>query len=209
MSTDLLDDLRDGISLTLAPLNVDQYHQMIRDGILHDGEPIELIRGTLVYKDRRDKIGGVMTHGSRHLNTLNKLNAILSKWVAGRTAFLQIQGPITLNNESEPEPDCSLIAGNVDDFKDEVPHATSVLAVFEVANSSLRTDRRTKLRLYAEASIPLYFIVNLKDNLIEVHSEPISNESRYGQRVEYVPGETLEVAIGDIGSLSIIVQELL
>ena len=209
MSSDILDDVRDGVSLTLAPLNVGQYHQMIRDGILLDGEPIELIRGTLVYKDRRDKTGGVMTHGSRHLNTLNKLNAILSRWVAGRAAFLQIQGPIILNSESEPEPDCSLILGSVDDFRDDVPDAAAVLAVFEVANSSLRTDRRTKLRLYAEASIPLYFIVNLKDNLIEVHSEPIPAESQYGHRIEFAPGDTLQVAVGDIGTFSIAVQELL
>jgi len=209
MSTDILDDVRDGVGLTLAPLNVGQYHQMIRDGILLDGEPIELIRGTLVYKDRRDKTGGVMTHGSRHLNTLNKLNAILSKWVAGRAAFLQIQGPIILNSESEPEPDCSLILGSVDDFRDDVPDAAAVLAVFEVANSSLRTDGRTKLRLYAEASIPLYFIVNLKDNLIEVHSEPIPAESQYGNRIEFASGDTLQVAVGDIGTFSIAVQELL
>ena len=38
----LLDDVREGITMHLAPLNIGQYHQMIRDGILHDGEPIEL-----------------------------------------------------------------------------------------------------------------------------------------------------------------------
>ena len=40
----LLDDVREGITMHLAPLNIGQYHQMIRDGILHDGEPIELIQ---------------------------------------------------------------------------------------------------------------------------------------------------------------------
>ena len=50
MSVGLLDDLRDGVNLNLAPLTVEQYHQMIRDGILQDAEPIELIQGTLLYK---------------------------------------------------------------------------------------------------------------------------------------------------------------
>ncbi len=209
MSTDLLNDVRDGIDLTLAPLSVDQYHQMIRDGILHDGDPIELIEGTLVYKDRRDKTGGIMTHGSRHLNTLNRLTAILSRWVSGRTAYLQVQGPITLDCQSEPEPDCSVIAGSLDDFRDAIPHAATVLGVFEVADSSLRRDRRTKYRLYAEAAIPIYVIVNLNDNLIEVHSDPISAESRYGSRDEYQRGDTVEIPVGDIGLLSIAVQDLL
>ena len=104
MTTDLLDDVRDGISLTLAPLNVDQYHQMIRDGNLCDGDPVELIQGTFVDKDRRDQTGGILTHGGRHLKTLNKLTALLSRWVSERLVFLQVQGPITLNDQSELEP---------------------------------------------------------------------------------------------------------
>ncbi|HEY4261671.1 MAG TPA: Uma2 family endonuclease [Schlesneria sp.] len=203
MNTHLLDDLREGISLTLAPLTVDQYHQMIRDGILVDGDPIELLEGTLVYKDRRDITGGVKTHGGRHLKTLNKLTAILSRWIADRAGFLQVQGPITLDNQNEPEPDCSLIMGSPDDFGDAVPDAATVLAAFEVANSSLRTDRRTKQRLYAEASIPLYVIINLKDGLIEVYSEPLPAESRYGKLATYHPNDNLELLVGVLGVLSI------
>ncbi len=208
MNTHLLDDLRDGISLTLAPLTVDQYHQMIRDGILIDGDPIELLEGTLVYKDRRDSTGGIMTHGGRHLKMLNKLTAILSRWVADRAVFLQVQGPITLDNQNEPEPDCSLIMGKPDDFGDAVPNAAALLAVFEVADSSLRTDRRTKQRLYAEAAIPLYVIVNLKDNLIEVHSEPLPLESRYGNLITYQPNDNFQLSIGNLGPLPINGSEL-
>ncbi|MBS0203497.1 MAG: Uma2 family endonuclease [Planctomycetes bacterium] len=209
MSTDLLDDVRDGVCLTLAPLNINQYHQMIRDGILHDGEPIELIQGTLVYKDRRDKTGGIMTHGSRHLKTLNKLTAILSRWIADRSAFLQVQGPVTLNDQCEPEPDCSLIVGKPDDFGDAVPTASSVLVAFEVADSSLRTDRRTKMRLYADASIPTYVIVNLKDNLIEVHTNPSPAGSGYVTRTEYLPGDTLNIMVGTIGVMPLTVNDLI
>jgi hypothetical protein len=208
MNAHLLDDLRDGIGLTLAPLTVDQYHQMIRDGILIDGEPIELLEGTLVYKDRRDSTGGILTHGGRHLKTLNKLTAILSRWVADRAAFLQVQGPITLDNQNEPEPDCSLIMGSPDDFEDAVPNASSLLVAFEVADSSLRTDRQTKQRLYAEASIPLYVIINLKDNLFEVHSEPLPKESRYGTLVTYQPDDNFELPVGVLGTLTINGPEL-
>lgn len=209
MSTDLLDDVRDGISLTLAPLTVDQYHQMIRDGILRDGEPIELIQGTLIYKDRRDKAGSVMTHGRRHLNTVNRLTALLSRWVADRTVFLQVQGPVTLNMKNEPEPDCSLIIGHLDDFREAIPHAQAVAAVFEVADSSLRLDRRTKQRLYAEAGIPVYVIVNLKDNIVEVHTHPSPSSSQYDSSAEYKKGDFVEIAILDVGPLSFAVDELL
>ena len=203
-----MDDVRDGISVPLAPLTVDQYHQMIRDGILHDGEPIALIEGTLCYKDRRDNSGSIMTHGRRHLHTVNRLTALLSSWVAGRSAFLQVQGPITLDNRSEPEPDCSLIAGHLDDFRDSAPGARSVKAVFEVANSSLRFDRRTKQRLYAEAGVPVYVIINLKDNIVELHTEPQPSELRYATCVECNIDSTVEISIADLGLLSFAVREL-
>jgi Uma2 family endonuclease len=209
MSTDILDDVREGISLTLAPLNVDQYHQMIRDGILREGEPIELIRGTLIYKDRRDNAGGVMTHGRRHLNTVNRLTALLSRWVADRNVFLQVQGPVTLNEKNEPEPDCSLINGHLDEFRDAIPAAKSVAAVFEVADSSLRLDRQTKQSLYAEAGVPVYVIVNLKDGIVEVHTNPKQSKSKYGKTAEYKKGETVEIVVANYGPLSFPVDEVI
>ena len=178
MNTSLLDDLRDGIPLHLASLTVDQYQQMIRDGILSDADPMELIQGALVYKDRRDELGSIMTYGPRHLRALNKLMAVLSQWVAGKSVFLQVQGPTILGESSEPKPDCCLVRGEPDDFSESVPHAADVVAVFEVAYSSLLSDRRTKQRLYASEGIPIYVIVNLQDSVIELLSQPSIDEQR-------------------------------
>ena len=209
MEESLLDDVREGITMHFAPLNIDQYHQMIRDGILHDGDPIELIQGSLVYKDRRDKTGGIMTHGARHLRVLNKLMALLSQWVGSRKLFLQVQGPITVSETSEPEPDCCLVRGTPDDYPDEVPHADDVLAVFEVAYSSLRSDRRIKQRLYASAGIPLYVILNLQDEVIEVLSEPSTAEARYTAQSLHRDSETIALPLGDFGQLSFDADDLL
>jgi Uma2 family endonuclease len=208
MDIGLVDDLRDGINVQFAPLTVEQYQQMIRDRILQDSDPIELIQGTLLYKDRRDQTGGIMTHGPRHLKTLNKLVALLSKWVASRQAFLQVQGPVVVSQTSEPEPDCCLIRGTPDEFADEVPSAHHLIAVFEVAYSSLPTDRRTKQRLYASAGIPIYVIVNLQDELVEVHSVPSMEGGQYLSRqtfgasdpvaIELEPGEHISFSGRDL-----------
>jgi hypothetical protein len=209
MSAGLLDDLRDGINLNLAPLTVDQYHLMIRDGILRDAEPIELIQGSLVYKDRRDQLGGILTHGPRHLRSLNKLTAILSQWVASRSAFLQVQGPIVIGETSEPEPDCCLVRGTPDEFADSIPHASDVIAVFEVAFSSLLSDRRTKQRLYASERIPTYIIVNLQDQLVEVLSDPSTEDQRYLSQSIFGASETVDINIAEFGLLSFIVESLI
>ena len=202
LMNDLLDDLRDGIDLHLAPLSVDQYHQMIRDGILQDAEPIELIHGALFYKDRRDQLGGIMTHGPRHLRSLNKLTAILSKWVISKSVFLQVQGPIVVGETSEPEPDCCLVQGTPDDFAERVPHAADVAAVFEVAYSSLSSDRRTKQRLYASEGIPIYVIINLQDERIEVLSNPSKHDERYLSQETYQSSKTVNITLAQLGELT-------
>ena len=203
MSVGRVDDLRDGIEVPLAPLTVDQYQQMIRDGILFDGDPIELIQGALLYKNRRDRAGNIKSHGPRHLRTVNKLMAILSQWVASKQMFLQVQGPIVVGETSEPEPDCCLVRGTPDDYADGVPRATNVLAVFEVAFSSLMSDRRTKQRLYASAGIPIYVIINLQDNLIEVFSDPSIAESKYLTQSVHQPSESVSLPIGSDWQLSL------
>ena len=44
--------------------------------------------------------------------------------------------------------------------------------VVEVADSSLRLDRRFKAALYAQAGLREYWIVNLVDHTLEVHRDP-------------------------------------
>ncbi len=209
MEESLLDDVREGITMHLAPLNVEQYHQMIRDGILHDGAPIELIQGSLVYKDRRDKTGDIVTHGARHLLVLKRLTAILNRWVEGKTCHVQTQTPIIVSETSEPEPDCCLVCGTPEDYPDEVPHADDVLAVFEVAYSSLSTDRRTKQRLYAGAGIPYYVIVNLQENVVEFFSSPLLKEVRYATQATHQSGELVELRFDEAGTLQFLAADIL
>jgi Uma2 family endonuclease len=62
--------------------------------------------------------------------------------------------------------------GDDDTYTTRHPGAAEVGLVVEVADSSLATDRGLKARLYAEAGIEIYWIVNLVDRCIEVHTSP-------------------------------------
>jgi Uma2 family endonuclease len=44
--------------------------------------------------------------------------------------------------------------------------------VVEVADASLRLDRRVKGSLYARGGLPEYWIVDLVDAVVEVHRDP-------------------------------------
>jgi Uma2 family endonuclease len=46
------------------------------------------------------------------------------------------------------------------------------MLVIEVADSSVRLDRRLKAGLYARARLPEYWIVNVVDRVVEVHRAP-------------------------------------
>jgi hypothetical protein len=60
-------------SAAVVPLTVEQYHEMIRRGILTEGAPIELIDGFLVLKDRSKRGEDPMTVGSEHRWAIQKL----------------------------------------------------------------------------------------------------------------------------------------
>lgn len=48
----------------------------------------------------------------------------------------------------------------------------------EVSGATLQRDQTLKLRLSAAASIPVYRVMNLPDNRLEVHTEPAESSYR-------------------------------
>ena len=65
--------------------------------------------------------------------------------------------PFIATNDSEPEPD---LAVSLEPIGTRRTARTAVLQI-EIADSSLRKDRRIKLPIYAEASVPEYWIVDV------------------------------------------------
>ena len=84
-----------------------------------------------------------------------------------------------------------------------------MFAVFEVAYSSLLSDRRTKQRLYAGAGIPVYVIVNLQDDLIEVLSEPSTEEARYCFESSLRRSEQVTISLENFVELTFSVDDLI
>jgi Uma2 family endonuclease len=191
MSTNVIEDLSKGSTAVFAPITVQQYHAMISAGILLEGAPIELIDGLLVQKDRRDKVGAITKVGPRHATTVQKLPRALDGAVAGHPYHARSQQPVTLSGLGEPEPDAALVSGTPDDYAGRHPGPADARLVAEVADSSLAYDRTTKQRVYAVACIPLYWIVNLQDNVIEVYETPLPDHGCYQTRVDYRVGDVI------------------
>ncbi len=86
----------------------------------------------------------------------------------------------------------SLARGTVDDYKDTHPAPDDVALIVEVADTTLAKDRRRR-RIYGQAGIAVYWIVNLNSRRIEVYTEP--GPDGYASRIDYAPGSRVPLVI--------------
>lgn len=192
----------------VAPLKVEQYEAMIDRGILSEGEPIELLDGLLVWKDRAKAGENPMTVGTEHALVVSKLMRLQSK-IEKLGCHLKIQSPIRVPPTHEPEPDGALVAGDPEDYAKRHPGPDQVFCVIEVSDSSLVRDRTSKLRIYAAAGIRQYVIVNLIDRVVEVYSSPVPAEGRYATEKSHARAQAFALAAGPRRTLEIRAKDLL
>ncbi len=140
----------------------EEYHRMAEVGILKPTDRVELIRGEIVE---------MSPPGRRHVAFVNNLNQLLVTRLAGR-AIVSVQNPVALADDSEPQPDLAVVRRRAVPYKEAEIASDDVLLLIEVAESSLAYDRSTKLRLYAEAGVAEYWVVNGAAEGIEVHRAP-------------------------------------
>lgn len=157
-------------------LSVEQYHEMIAAGILTEDDPVELLEGWLVTK---------MPKKPKHSHTTQTLDDRLRE-ILPKGWIVSIQEPITMA-DSEPEPDVMVLRGSRDDYAERHPNPDDVALVVEAADATLPRDRTLKLRIYAAARIPVYWIVNLEDGQLEVYTDPagVGDKAIYQKRDVY------------------------
>lgn len=139
-----------------------EYQRMGEVGILGEDDRVELIRGEIVE---------MSPIGHRHSAFIGNLTQLLVTRLAGR-ALVWVQNPIALTDDTEPQPDLSVLRHRTVPYKEREAYPEDVLLLIEVADSSLAYDRSTKLRLYAEARIPEYWIVDCSAETVDVHRDP-------------------------------------
>jgi Uma2 family endonuclease len=146
-----------------------EYDRLVELGILHEDEPIELIGGQMIVAEPK---------GSPHETAIG-LTADALRAAFGSEWMIREHSPIALDDESEPEPDVSVVRGQWRDYRTEHPSRPALIV--EVSESRLAFDRRYKGSLYARAGIADYWIVSLRRRVLEVYREPVPAPSaRFG-----------------------------
>jgi Uma2 family endonuclease len=197
MGTVFLDEAR-SLPLEVIPLSIERYHHMRDAGILDEDEPVELLEGLLVRKDR----GGPMAVSPLHALVTSRLMGLAPE-IEAHGGHLRVQNPITIPPSHEPEPDAAIVRGRCEAFLEHHPFPADVLSVIEVADTSLSRDRTTKQRIYAAAGVPQYVIINLVDHRIEVYEQPSPGIAQYATIRFVQPEETVALRVSDEDTLAV------
>jgi Uma2 family endonuclease len=166
---------------------LDEYHRMIEGGYLSENDDVELLEGWIVPK---------MPRNPPHDDSIEDINYALLA-ILPRSWRIRIQSAMTISSsESEPEPDLYVRAIRASRRRWH-PEPAEIGMVIEVSDSTLARDRTLKLRIYAAAKIPVYWIVNLPDRMIEVYTSPggPSKKPRYRRQRIYRNGDSVPVVI--------------
>jgi Uma2 family endonuclease len=151
--------------VTERPFTRTEYHRMAETGVLAPDEQVELLDGRIV---RMAPVGPF------HGGTTDFLAAALARSIGAR-AIIRVQGPVALSKKSEPQPDVALLRPRPDFYRSAHPQPEDVLLLIEVAESSLDMDLNLKARLYAQAGISEYWVVDLGGRRIVLHRGPSSD----------------------------------
>jgi Uma2 family endonuclease len=174
----------DAVPFVPRRFTVEEYHRMAELGVLTEEDRVELLEGVITPK---------MVHNPPHDGTIGLLEVALRSLLP-LGWFIRVQSAIT-TADSEPEPDIAVARGTARDYLRRHPGPSDVSMVIEVADSSLAVDRK-KSRIYANAGVPVYWIVNLVDRQIEVSLRPAgSTGTEYQPAAIHRPGDVVPVII--------------
>ncbi len=174
---------------------VEDYYRMAEAGILEPDERVELIEGQIIR---------MAAKGTAHEASIRRTARLFQNLLVGQ-ASVHTQSPIRLNNYSEPEPDVAVVQINPLDYADHHPTPEEVYLVIEVADSNLSKDREIKARIYAQAGIADYWILDVNQRQLLVLRSPSEN----GYQSELVLTEDGNISPLRFPNISVTVQEIL
>jgi len=182
----------------LYRMTVDRYERLAESGVLDDPQ-VELINGLLVKK---------MTKKPGHVSACELVAGALEALLPAGW-YIREQNPLRIPDYDEPEPDVVIARGSRGRYASRHPGPDDVALVVEVADTSLGKDRGEKLLAYGRGGVPVYWIVNLLDNQIEVYSEPDRTSGGYARCVVHAASDSLPLKIEDAETGSLAVSDVL
>jgi Uma2 family endonuclease len=185
-------------------LTIDVFARMIDSGLVPRDRRIFLCNGRLYEKMAKTRAHGYVG-ASINMSVLPRLPVGWSLWP---------ESTIALDPANAPLPDFMVVRGASPlDYAspERYPGPADVGLVIEVAVTSLHDDLTVVLGQYARASIPVYWVVDVLEGRILVHTEPqvIDGRAEYARVDVYRSGQSLPLVLDGAEVARIPVGELL
>ncbi len=164
--------------------SIAEWHELVNSGIL-EGKPVELLEGEIIE---------MSPEGIEHSYTNQSIADYLRELFPGQ-AYIRDAHPITLDN-SEPEPDIAIVRLPKDIYRQHHPYPQDIYWLIEISNKTLKKDLEQKIITYARNGIPEYWVIDLVNQKLLVHTQPQDN--KYLKVVEYKTGIFTSLAFPDI-----------
>ncbi len=172
----------------LYRLTVEEYDRIIQSGVIGKDEKVELIDGLIVRKETRDR--------SYPLAAKQAMLALVRVVPPGW--HVASEKSIVVSSRSKPEPDLVVVKGQPRDYLERDITATDVAVVVKIAQTRLEQDRTVMAQVYASSGIPVYWILNVAEEKIEVFRNPASEQ--YQAREEYRFGQEVPLVVQGIAA---------
>ncbi|MEH1912047.1 MAG: Uma2 family endonuclease [Nostoc sp.] len=173
------------MTIATTKWTTDEYHRMIAAGILDDRR-VELLKGEIVE---------MSPEGEPHAYFSSEAGEYLIQ-LLGTRATVRPSKPITLPNNSEPEPDIAVVQRLGREYLEHHPYPENIFWLIEYSDSSLDKDLQIKTKLYAEVEILEYWVVNLKKRQLVVFRDPQDGE--YASKTTLTGGTIYPQAFPDL-----------
>jgi Uma2 family endonuclease len=140
-----------------------EFDRLLALGVFESGGPEYLWDGEIII---------AMSENQPHVNAVANLLRLLLQRIPEDGWTINQGSPVQLMEGYKPQPDFTVLAGPRDRYETHVPMAADVALVIEVSDTSQSKDFGPFLRKYAEAGIPVYWVVDIPRRRIEVYEGP-------------------------------------
>ena len=174
------------MTVTTAKWTLEEYHRMVAAGVL-EGRAVEFLNGEVIE---------MSPGGPPHAAASSDAGEYLAGLLGGRAQVRQAK-PLTIPVlVSEPEPDLAIVRRLGRGYRQQHPAPEDVFWLVEYAQTSLSKDLDEKKRLYADAGILEYWVVNLRDRVLFVFRQPAMGTYQLEQTLSQ--GELTPLAFPDL-----------
>ncbi|MFN5513608.1 MAG: Uma2 family endonuclease [Cyanobacteriota bacterium] len=143
--------------VTIYKWTKEKYHQAIDSGIFLN-DSLELLRGEIIV---------MAPEREPHAYFNTEVADYLRIKLRGK-AKIRDAKPVTLPNNSEPEPDIAVVQPLGKEYLQHHPYPENIFLIIEFSQATLSKDLNIKKDIYAEAEINEYWVVDLKYSQLRV-----------------------------------------